>query len=59
MKKSITKEDSWSGKTYEVLDSIVRNKMQEYIQDILEQEITVFWVEVIKADEKSKCGGML
>ncbi len=35
MQKSITKEDSSSSKTYEVLESLVRAKMQEYLQDIL------------------------
>lgn len=42
MQKGITKEDSSSSKTYEVLESLVRNKMQEYIQDILEEEVAAF-----------------
>lgn len=42
MKKSITKEETSSSKTYEVLESLVRAKMQEYIQDMLEEEIAVF-----------------
>jgi putative transposase len=42
MEKSITKVDSSSSKTYEALESLVRAKMQGYIQDILEEEVAIF-----------------
>ena len=42
------KRDSISGgmkssKTYEMLEAIVREKVQEFIQDILEEEVSEFF----------------
>jgi transposase-like protein len=42
MKKSITEAAQPSRATYEVLEEMVRLKMQGYIQDILEDEVEVF-----------------
>jgi transposase-like protein len=42
MKKSITEAVTPSRATYEVLEEMVRLKMQGYIQDILEDEVEVF-----------------
>jgi len=42
MKKSITETAKPSRATYEVLEEMVRGKVQEYIQAILEDEVEVF-----------------
>jgi transposase-like protein len=42
MKKSITGTTSQSRATYEALEGIVRMKVQDFIQDIIEEEITAF-----------------
>jgi putative transposase len=42
MKKSITKTGRPSSATYEVLEEMVRLKVQEYIQEILEDEVETF-----------------
>jgi transposase-like protein len=42
MKKSITEEAKSSRATYEVLEEMVRVKVQEYIQEILEDEVEAF-----------------
>jgi len=42
MRKSITEKEKQSRATYEVLEEMVRLKVQEYIQEILEDELTEF-----------------
>jgi putative transposase len=42
MKKSITGTSSQSRATYEALEGIVRMKVQDFIQDIIEEEMTAF-----------------
>ncbi|MDQ7786258.1 MAG: IS256 family transposase [Thermodesulfovibrionales bacterium] len=42
MRKSITETAKPSRATYEVLEEMVRLKVQEYIQDILEEEVETF-----------------
>ena len=42
MGKSITEAVEPSRATYEALEGIVRQKVQEYIQDILEEEVEIF-----------------
>jgi len=42
MRKSITKRVEPSRATYEVLEEMVRQKAQEYIQEILEEEVEAF-----------------
>jgi transposase-like protein len=42
MRKGITKTVKPSRATYEVLEEMVRLKVQEYIQDILEEEVESF-----------------
>lgn len=42
MKKSITESKKGSSTAYEALEGMVRQKVQEYIQDILEDEIETF-----------------
>jgi putative transposase len=42
MKKGIIETGSPSSGTYEVLEEMVRLKLQEYIQEILEDEVEVF-----------------
>ena len=42
MKESITETGKPSSSTYEVLEEMVRQKVQEYIQDILEEEVETF-----------------
>lgn len=42
MRKSASKEEKSSRATYDVLEEMVRLKMQEYIQDILNEEIAEF-----------------
>jgi transposase-like protein len=42
MRKGITKKEKQSRATYEVLEEMVRLKVQEYIQEILEDELTEF-----------------
>jgi transposase-like protein len=42
MKKSITGRTSQSRATYEALEGIVRMKVQDFIQDIIEEEVTAF-----------------
>jgi transposase-like protein len=42
MKKSITGTSSQSRATYEALEGIVRMKVQDFIQDIIEEEVTAF-----------------
>jgi len=42
MKKSITGTTSQSRATYEALEEIVRMKVQDFTQDIVEEEITTF-----------------
>jgi putative transposase len=42
MKKSITGTTSQSRATYETLEGIVRMKVQDFIQDIIEEEVTAF-----------------
>jgi transposase-like protein len=42
MKKSITGTSSQSRATYEALEGIVRMKVQDFIQDIIEEEVTTF-----------------
>lgn len=43
MKKGSISEGSTSSRTYEVLEAIVRGKVQEFIQDILEEEVSEFF----------------
>jgi putative transposase len=42
MRKSITEKERQSRATYEVLEEMVRLKVQEYIQEILEDELTEY-----------------
>lgn len=42
MRKSITETARPSSATYEVLEEMVRGKVQEYIQEILEDEVEIF-----------------
>ncbi len=42
MDKSITEAVEPSRATYEALEGIVRQRVQEYIQDILEEEVEIF-----------------
>ena len=42
MKKSITESKKGSSTTYEALEGMVRQKVQEYIQEVLEDEIETF-----------------
>lgn len=42
MKKSITEAAAPSRATYEVLEEMVRAKVQEYIQEVLEDEVEIF-----------------
>ncbi|HET6514242.1 MAG TPA: hypothetical protein VFG09_03720, partial [Thermodesulfovibrionales bacterium] len=42
MRKGITETARPSSATYEVLEEMVRGKMQEYIQTILEDEVESF-----------------
>ena len=42
MGKNTDKKAGKSGVTYEVLEEVVRMKIQEFIQDILEEEVTEF-----------------
>lgn len=42
MRKGITEAGSPSSATYEVLEEMVRRKVQEYIQEILEDEVEAF-----------------
>ncbi|MEW6054834.1 MAG: hypothetical protein AB1552_13810 [Nitrospirota bacterium] len=42
MRKGITEAVQPSRATYEVLEEMVRGKVQEYIQEILEEEVEVF-----------------
>ena len=42
MRKGITETVKPSRATYEVLEEMVRQKVQEYIQDILEEEVAEF-----------------
>lgn len=42
MKKSITESKEGSSATYEVLEAMIRQKAQEYIQEILEDEVERF-----------------
>ena len=42
MKKSITGTTRQSRATYEALEGIVRMKVQDFIQDIIEEEITAY-----------------
>jgi hypothetical protein len=42
MRKSIIETERPSSARYEVLEEMVRLKMQEYIQEILEDEVAVF-----------------
>ncbi len=42
MRKGITATARPSSETYEVLEEMVRQKVQEYIQEILEDEIETF-----------------
>ena len=42
MGESITETGKPSSTTYEELEAMVRSKVQEYIQEILEEEIEVF-----------------
>src|SRR6266540_4238785 len=42
MRKSITETVRPSSATYEVLEEMVRGKVQEYIQEILEDEVEIF-----------------
>lgn len=42
MKKSITGTTNQSRATYEALEGIVRMKVQDFIQDIIEEEVTAF-----------------
>ena len=44
MKKGITETVTPSRATYEVLEEMVRVKVQEYLQEILEEEVeSYFW----------------
>jgi hypothetical protein len=43
MKKSITETARPSSATYEVLEEMVRLKAEEYIQEIIEDEVEHFW----------------
>jgi len=52
MKKSITKAEKQSRAAYEVLEEMVRDKIQGYIQDMLEEEIEVFFG--MKKSERNK-----
>ena len=42
MRKSITEAAKQSNRTYDMLEEMVRLKVQEYIQDILEEEVEAF-----------------
>ena len=42
MQKSITEAAKQSSRTYDILEDMVRLKAQEYIQDILEEEVESF-----------------
>ena len=42
MRKSITETAKPSSTTYEALEEMVRSKVQEYVQEILEEEIEIF-----------------
>ena len=42
MRKGITETAKQSRATYEVLEEMVRLKVQEYIQEILEEEVEIF-----------------
>ncbi len=42
MKKSITESKEGSSATYEILEAMIRQKAQEYIQEILEDEVERF-----------------
>ena len=42
MKKSITETTSQSRATYEALEGLVRMKVQDFIQDIIEEEVAAF-----------------
>lgn len=42
MRKGITETARPSSATYEVLEEMVRGKVQEYIQEILEDEVEAF-----------------
>ena len=52
MKKSITKTEKQSRATYEVLEEMVHLKIQEYIQDMLEEEVDAFFGR--KKSERAK-----
>lgn len=43
MKRDSISEGTKSSRTYEVLEAIVREKVQEFIQDILEEEVSEFF----------------
>ena len=42
MKRDSISGGTKSSRTYEVLEAIVREKVQEFIQDILEEEVSEF-----------------
>ena len=53
MDKSITEAVEPSRATYEALEGIVRQRVQEYIQDILEEEVEdLFREEEIREDQE-------
>ena len=58
MKESSISEGTKSRTTYEMLETIVRGKVQEFIQGILEEEVSEFFGRV-KSERKKSVDGMI
>jgi putative transposase len=58
MKESSISEETKSRTTYEMLETIVRGKVQEFIQGILEEEVSEFFGRV-KSERKKTVDGVM
>ena len=58
MKRDSISEGMKSSRTYEMLEAIVREKVQEFIQEILEEEVSEFFGRG-KSERTKSVDGML